>query len=169
VHALYRVARTILLCSILTALLCGIALAGYCQQAVPVFSANIDSSNITPPTEPFSQGTLELFRVKLELFRKNTLEGYNNKLVAYGNSLDRFDKGLRTELARGKCSQTQYENIEIQIDEQLAKIKADYVEPYRQGVTTYSEYISWYNNQSERLRIKKQLEGASPSNLQRHT
>jgi hypothetical protein len=153
--------RAILLCGISTVLLCGKAWPDICHQAVPDFSANIDSSSApTPPAEPFTQGALELFRVKLDLYLKNTVEGYNNKLIAYGNSLDRLDKGLSRDLALGKCSPNDYEAARIQIDEQFTKIKTEYREPYRQGVTTYSEYIGWYKSESQRLKIKKQLEGA---------
>jgi len=121
---MYAVAPAILL-SLLTALPCEIALADTCHQTIPAFSATIDSSSIPdPPAQPFSQSALEIFRVKLDLYRENSVEGYNNKLVAYSISLDRLDTELRS-----KCSPAEYEAVRSQIDEQLMKVRLDYLEP----------------------------------------
>ena len=130
------------------------------KVVVPVFAASIDSqSEPKPPQGPLSQEALERFRVQLDLYRKNTVEGYNAKLIAYGNTLNRFDKDLRGQLARGKCSQEQYDDLKQQISDQLEKVSSEYTAPYQAGLTTYSEYMGWYKGESRRLKIKKQLDG----------
>lgn len=144
-----------------------------CQQSLPVFSASIDLNNISPPSPPLSQPALDLFHVKLQLFLTNTVEGYNNKLIAYTKALDRFDKEAKRAIGLGRCSQEEYDAIRIQVDEELAKSSADYLEPYRQGVNAYREYDKWYYSESEglkrereRQRAIRQLQGALPISSQ---
>jgi hypothetical protein len=148
--------------------LCGLALvvavqgtnAEACGKAVPDFSGALDPKGVPAVPSEVTLTSLEIFRVQLELYRKNTVEAYNRRLLAYGDELDRLDKEARKNLASGRCPLKKYETYRDQIAERQRKIRSEYRELYDQGFAAYSEWSGWCKNQSQKELTKKQLGSA---------
>src|SRR5262249_48898906 len=102
-----------------------IAHALVCGQSgeIPTFTVTLDPNTVpSPPPEPHSPSSLELYRTKLEIFLQNTVEGYNRKLIAFGKNLDLLDQRFRNAMANGFCASTEYETLKDKLDLEQGKI-----------------------------------------------
>lgn len=129
-----------------------------CAQlgTLPPFSATIDAAPHAP-NEPYTRAILELYRVQLDLYWENSIEGYNVKLKIYSAAIGRTDLSYRKAVKDNECSAKSYEAFRILAQNELQKVGLDYLEPYRQAMNTYREYIAWYKQESGIVRVKEQL------------
>ena len=134
--------------SIAVALVCGQS------ESLPRFTATLDPSTApAPPAEPASISSLEIYRAKLEIYRQNDVEGYNRKLIAYGDILKRLDQKFRKALSNGVCTPVEYDTLKEQLDQELTKIGSEYIDLYHRGLTPYTEYMKWCKIEIARKRL----------------
>jgi len=119
-----------------------------CGQSseLPTFTATLDPNAVPSPlpADAESSSSLELYRTKLEIYRQNIIEGYNKKLIAYGETLKALDKRFRRAMENGACSPAEYETLKDELAPELTKTGSDYLDPYYESLNAYKAWVKWY-------------------------
>jgi hypothetical protein len=107
-------------------------------EELPRFAESLNPNSTPKP--PADCAGLGLYGADLEIFRNNTVERYNKKLIAFGSALTKADENYRNALKNGKCTAAQYEALKEGVRAEFDKIASEYLEPYNEIIFAYKEY-----------------------------
>jgi hypothetical protein len=96
---------------------------------------------------------IEKYRTDLEFYRKIKIEGYNRKLISFGNILKQADDNFRRVANGGSCSSAEYESYKSKVTIELEKIGNDYKAPYDDNIEAYKLYIGSYRQAAFRCMV----------------
>jgi hypothetical protein len=111
----------------------------------PHFTETLDPDQVPKlPENASCPAGLEKYRTDLEFYRKIKIEGYNRKLISFGNNLKHADDNFRRAASNGSCSSAEYESFKSKVTIELEKIGSDYKAPYDDNIEAYKLYIGPY-------------------------
>lgn len=118
----------------------------------PTFASSFDPSAVPgPPRNTSTRPAVEAYRLALETYRADEIEGYNADLQTYVTSLVDLDNNARTLAADGQCTIAEYAALRDHLDKEFAKSGAAYLDRYWKALAEYRRQIAWCETRTAQI------------------
>lgn len=119
----------------------------------PTFSSEYNPVALPElPRDASSREAVEAFRLSLETFRAQSIEGFNDAIKDYITKLNRIDNTARKRTADGQCTVDEYQALRDYLDDEFQKSGDEYLSPYWRGIAAYRKQIDWCKQRDEDLK-----------------
>ncbi|GEM_PF-2935454 len=100
---------------------------------------------------------LRRYRVQLEYFREEVLEGYNRAVLEYRKKLVEYDKKFEIDRKKGKIKEEEYNTKHLYLTNELRKSRGsgEYMNAYFTYLKKYKAEAKWIKSEIEREEKKR--------------
>lgn len=127
---------------------------------IPNFKETIDFSKLPDLPDECSRKSIEQYRSRVEIFRINIVEGFNDKLIDFANRLKHADRKIRRRYFKKKlCNSDEYEELDIEIRFRFDRIRDQHTTLYNRGIEAYSTMIGIHREAVQKMRLRIKLTG----------